>query len=518
MPASRPDVVLFMMDQLSARWLEGASGAATPAPNLDRLRAMGTSFSRAFTSNPLCMPARSTLATGLTTRGHGVLQNGHQLDPALTTHMQLLQQAGWRTGAFGKVHFRPHFAGVYPDYRPYGFDVQHITEDARAGEWLDWVREAHPEHFEAALATIWPTAIPELSAYGPDRENLAERIRTVRKSFDWRTDAFPGNTGGAYTLPFPEQVSQTAWIARHALGFLRDTPGDQPLYAHVSFVQPHSPFCPPEGYMARVDVARLTPPAPVEWLDDPLHPQCFDRRGEGGRVIPPRWREVRHYYFADVCHLDSKLGLVLDALEATGRLGDTLVVLLADHGELLFDHACRGKGEFHYDACIRVPLIVAGPGLQRGATCDAIVQLEDVLPTILEATGVAYPTPEVLGPYLKHEPETLPGRSLLPWCRGERPEGWRDAAYVESYNNINSVSPIHWARTLRTADWRYTLYPGGSGEQLFPVADDPEEQHNLAGDPGYAAVRRDLRDRLLELIILQDYPHSPREVFSLGVH
>lgn len=518
MASTAPNVVLFMMDQLSARWLEGENGQAWATPHFDRLRRMGTTFAQAVTSNPLCMPARSTLATGLTTRGHGVLQNGHQLDPGLTTYMRLLQRAGWRTGAFGKVHFHPHFAGVHPDYRPYGFDVQHVTEDPRAGEWLDWVTAEQPEHVEAALATIWPTAIPELSAYGPDRENLAERIRAIRRDFDWRTDAFPGNTGGYYTLPFPEEVSQTAWITRHALDFIAGCPADQPLYAHVSTVQPHSPFCPPEAFMDRVDVDRLTPPAPVEWLDDPLHPRCLDRRGEGRRSIPDHWRQVRHYYFADLCHLDSKLGLVLDALEDAGRLDETLVILLADHGELLFDHGGRGKGEFHYDACIRVPLIIAGPGLQRGATCDAIVQLEDILPTILEATGVRYPEPEVLGPYLKEQPEALPGRSLLPWCRGERVEGWRDAAYVESYNNINSISPIHWARTVRTAQWRYTLYPRGSGEQLFRIADDPEEQHNLAGDPAYGDVRRDLRDRLLEQIILQDYPHSPREVFSLGVH
>lgn len=518
MDTERPDVVLFMMDQLSMRWLEGENGAAVPTPNFDRLRAMGTTFHNAFTSNPLCMPARSTLATGLTTRGHGVLQNGHQLDPALPTFMRLLQQAGWRTGAFGKVHLTPHFRGVHPDYRPFGFDIQHITEDPRAGDWLDWVMAEHPEHAEAALATIWPIRIPELSAYGPGRENLAERIAEIRKSFDWRTEAFPGNTGGHYTLPFPEEVSQTAWITRHALDFIADTPPQTPLHAHISFVQPHSPFCPPAELMDCVDVDRLTPPAPVEWLDDPLHPRCFDRRGEGGSAIPDNWREIRHYYFADIAHLDSKLGLVLDALEAAGRLDNTLVILLSDHGEMLHDHARTGKAEFHYDACIRVPVIIAGPGLQRGAASDAFAQLEDILPTILDAAGVAYPEPTVLGPYLKHEPESLPGKSLLALCRGEQVDGWRDAAYVESYNNINSIDPSHWARTIRTAEWRYTLYPLGSGEQLFRIADDPDEQRNLAGDPAYACIRRELRDRLLDLIILQDYPHSPREVFSLGVH
>ena len=98
----RPSVVLFMMDQLSARWLEGGNGAACPTPNFDRLRRRGVSFRQAITSNPLCMPARSTLATGLTTRGHGVLQNGHQLDPALPTYMQLLQRAGGEQVGRGK--------------------------------------------------------------------------------------------------------------------------------------------------------------------------------------------------------------------------------------------------------------------------------------------------------------------------------------------------------------------------------------------------------------------------------
>ena len=82
----------------------------------------------------------------------------------------------------------------------------------------------------------------------------------------------------------------------------------------------------------------------------------------------------------------------------------------------------------------------------------------------------------------------------------------------------NSVphTPDHWARTVRTHDWRYTMYPRG-GEQLFDLTNDPDEQRNLARDPAYEGVRRDLRDRLLELLIDQDYPHSPRGRFAYGV-
>ena len=141
LPPDRPSVVVFMLDQLSAKWLEAAAQGVCSLPNIERLRQSGTSFANTITSNPVCRAARATLATGMTSRGHGVLENGYALDPSLPTFMQASQSGGWRTGAFGKVHLRPHFAGVTPDYLPYGFDVTHVTEDARGGERLDFKSE-----------------------------------------------------------------------------------------------------------------------------------------------------------------------------------------------------------------------------------------------------------------------------------------------------------------------------------------------------------------------------------------
>ncbi|NQT86391.1 sulfatase-like hydrolase/transferase [bacterium] len=504
MPADAPNIVFFMLDQLSAKWLEAD---ACPTPNIDRLRALGTSFSRAITSNPLCCPARATLATGLTTRGHGVLQNGYELDPALPTFMHILQGAGWRTGSFGKLHLLAHYHGLHPDYRPYGFDVVHNTEDARAGEWLDWVERDHPEHYEAALATVWPRGIPELEAYGPDKVDLIARIKGLEKRYT-----------GHYTLPFPEEISQSAWITRHAVDFIHDTPADQPLLAHVSYVQPHSPFCAPAENLERVDADRIPEPIPPAWPDDPDRPACF-RDSEGARRrTPDNWRDARRHYFADITHLDDQLGKVMAALEAAGRWENTYLIFFADHGELLMDHGFTGKGERHYDACVRVPLIIAGPGLRQGAACDTFVQTQDLCPTVLAMAGCEYPKPQVLGNHHRGRIGTLPGSSLLPWCSGLGPGDWRDAAYVESYNNLRRSHIGDWARTVRTAAWRYTLYPAGTGEQLFDLANDPDETRNLAADPKYADTRRELRDRLLELIIAQDYPHTPRERFAFGVH
>jgi arylsulfatase A-like enzyme len=514
----RPDIVFFMLDQLSARWLELARGGIVPTPNIDRLAAEGVTFTRAVSSNPVCCPARATLATGLTTRQHGVLENGYQLDPALPTFMQLLQRAGWRTGCFGKLHLHPHFAGLRPEYQPYGFDVTHISEDPRGGEWLDWVEANHPSHYDAALATVWPTAVPDFADYGPQHRNLRDRILAIRRDFDWTSPEVPDATWTHYALPFPEDVSQTAWITGRALDFIAETPASQPVLAHIGYVQPHSPFCAPRAHFARVADDAIPEPVQPAWPDDPAHPACWDAEHWARRAIPDNWRNIRRCYFADIAHLDDQLGRVRAALEAAGRWDNTCLFLLADHGEMLLDHGMTGKGNMHYDACIRVPLVIAGPGLGRGRVCDEFVQLEDIFPTVLELAGAEMPAVPRMGPYLRGDVESLPGRSLLPLCRGEDTTGWRTFAYAESYNNITGSAEEQWARTVRTDRFRYTWYPGGTGEQLFDLEVDPAETRNVARDPAYAATRNELLERLLGAVVHQDYPHTRRNLYAIGVH
>lgn len=515
---TNPDIIFFMVDQLAAKWLEAAQTGICPTPNIDRLRARGTTFTNVITSNPVCMATRSTLATGLTSRGHGVLENGYLLDPMLPTFMRVLQQSGWRTGALGKVHLQPHFAGLYPDYKPYGFDVTHITEDSRGGQWLDWVRDYHPDQYEAVLATIWPMKIPEYAAYGPNKENLRQRIERIRETFQWSTVESPQNTPHRYTLPFPETVSQTNWITNRALDFLRETPSNQPLYAHISYVQPHSPFCAPAEYLQDVNESCIPDPVPAEWADDPHGPYELKRRQCN---MPDDWLYGRRLYFADLVHLDHQLGQVMTALKARGRLDNTYLIFLSDHGELLYDHGFTSKEEKHYDSCIRVPLIIAGPDLETGVTCNAMVQLEDICPTVLDMAGLRLPSMPKTGPYLKTPAEEIPqvaGQSLVPLCQGQKLLDWRPAAYCESYNRIDADHPGQWARTIRTRQWRYTYYPQGHGEQLFDLENDPDEQHNMAGDTAYQGTRQELRDQLLDLIILQDYPKTRRDLFALGIH
>ena len=417
--------------------------------------------------------------------------------------MQDLQGAGYWTGALGKVHFQPHYSSLHPDYRPYGFNVQHITEDGRGGEWLNWIRSEHPSRIESVYQTIWAREIPEFSQYGLAKEDLAAEMATVPTQ------------GWVYELPFPEELSQTNWITAHATNFIENAETNKPLFAHISYVQPHNPFAPPTGYRQYVNMNKIPTPVARHWKDDPVGPSCFGRLANIDR-LPFGWEEAREHYFADLVHLDRQLGEVLNALERRGRLDNTHIVLLSDHGEMLMDHGMVSKGEMHYDACIRVPLMIAGPGLGRGQNRDEFVRLEDIYPTVLEMAGLEVPPPLAMRLQLDHE--VLPGRSLLELCRGRTVDGWRDASYVESYNNIDSNTSANWARTVRTAMWRYTMYPGGNGEQLFDLIEDPNEEINRAGDEQYSGVRQEMRDRLLEEVILQDYPHSPRSRFAYDVH
>jgi arylsulfatase len=311
-PADRKDILVFMVDQLGAKWLEAASKMGL-TPHYDRLKARGTTFTRCITSNPVCTPARSTMITGMTTRQHGVLQNGYALDPGLPNYVRILKAHGYRTAGFGKFHFFPHHVKWDAELSEYGFDLWKQTQD-------------------------------------PNKREFVAKGET---------------TGKGYFFGFKDKTAtQTEWISRHALNYLQKPPADGPLYTFVSYVQPHSPFCPPASCLPRVDASKLPKPIKRTWPDDPLHPVSFDKKPcRGDEAF---WMKARHHYFADIAHLDDQLGKMTDALKKTKRIDNTFIIFTADHGEMLGDHGLSSKANQHYDAVIRIPLTIAGPGLKGG--------------------------------------------------------------------------------------------------------------------------------------------------------
>ncbi|SEQ00827.1 Arylsulfatase A [Streptomyces sp. yr375] len=501
-------IILAMVDQLAAKWVEAADDGVVDLPELRRLRAEGAEFRHAFTENPVCTPARASIATGISSSANGVGECGYRLDPAVPTFMQSLQSAGWTTAAFGKLHFLPQLEAIAPDYRPYGFDVVDNTEDTRAGAWLDWVRETHPQWYDAAKATVWMTMVPELEDYGPDHENLRDEILDAQSRY-------PQTAQLAYELPLPAEVSQTAWITDRACEFLRHTP-DGDVFAQVSYVQPHNPFTPPADYVDRVHVDAIPEPIPAEWQQDPI-PYFAQERYKSASYDDSDWRRERQLYFADLAHLDHEIGRLRRVLEETGRLDDCLFVFTSDHGELLHDHGLLGKWERHYDSCIRVPLMIAAPSVKPSVRRE-LVKHTDITATIYDWARIDPPALPVGRPGGTDTISMLHGRSLLPLLTADAGAGdeWRDEVLVQSNNSHMDISPSSWARTIRTQRHRYTRYFEGGGEQMFDLAADPDERVNLAGDPAYRAECDELRARLIEATVRDTYPNTPRSLYRLG--
>jgi choline-sulfatase len=182
---------------------------------------------------------------------------------------------------------------------------------------------------------------------------------------------------------------------------------------------------------------------------------------------------------------------------------------------MLHDHGLLGKWERHYDACIRVPLIVSSPNTGH-AVVGELAEHSDIAATIYDWAGVPVPSLPVRRHGRDETMTMLHGRSLLPLMAGTVPDDWRREVFIQSNNNHLEPTPKSWARTIRTTRYRYTRHLHAGGEQLFDLESDPNEQNNLAMDKEWEDVRASLLDRLTELSATDSYPNSPRQLFQIG--
>jgi len=426
------------------------------------------------------------ILTGRSPEVHGIVSNNYALQSDNPTYAHVLRGQGYRTGAFGKIHQTPMPWAVPTDLDFLGFDEAIISEDPKWGPWIDWVRAKHPEHYAEALAMTnghggrqgpYP---PMDLMQGATQEQTEIKGEAYPRVMQPRLDA--SEWSRMYPSPLPPEVHDTTFITECGLDFIRRAgQGDAPFFCHISYVDPHDPYDPPEPYASMFDPDDMPDALPAEWEEQ--GPTVL-RANQTGYLRfdtiahnPAAIRKLRALYHGSLKLIDDQIQRVVDYLKEAGLWENTIVVFATDHGEMLGDHGCISKGLPHYDLGIRCPLIVAGGPIEPGEGSRLSCSL-DLFPTFCEWAGVP-----------QEDLPSLEGKSFAGLCGPwEGKEGW-DAVAV-SISTVDSIV---------TADgWRLTQYGPGQG-QLFNLKEDADEQYNLHGDPAYLSKKAELLERLMQL-------------------
>lgn len=444
-----------MYDQLAPNFLGCYDNPVVSSPSIDRLAREGVVFDAAYTNSPLCTPARCCMMTGRLPSATGGYDNAAYLPSTIPTFAHHLRAAGYRTVLSGKMHF------VGPD-QLHGFEERRTTD-------------------------IYPADF----GWTPDWRAPDERIDWWYHNMDSVTGA--GVAEVTNQLLFDDEVGHHAVRALHDL--VRADDG-RPWMLVASFTHPHDPYVTRRQYWDRYEGIELPLPA-VSGTDVDDDPHSVRLRGvsamERSTITDDHVRAARRAYFGNISYVDDWTGRLVGTLEASGAADDTVVVLVADHGDMLGERGLWYKMNF-FEGSSRVPLVVHSPARFSPRRVGAPVSLVDVLPTLCDLAGVA----EQAHAVADEMGMPLAGRSLLPLCRGdERGEGLDggEREVVGEYLAEGALAPIVM---LRRGSWKFVHCPADP-DQLYDLAADPEERTNLALDPArddlVASLRAEVTQR-----------------------
>lgn len=441
-----------MTDQQRWDTIRALGNGTIRTPNFDRLCQSGVAFTHAFSPVPVCSPARDRLFTGADSKTLGEVNSHLCWRPTARSFHSVLAEAGYKTGGFGKMHFKP-------TRESHGFTHFALHEELQSGgreyreddDYFVYLRDQGLGHIR------YPCGVRGLLYSQPQ------------------------------TSPIPEEHHETKWVTDRAIDFI-DTFHRVPFLCFASWMQPHWPVHVPKQWADLYDNDEIDLPvwndeeqAHLPWLSR-LMRDCSDMADGGKDPAIDRILRAKALYYASISYIDHQVGRILDRLEAHGLMDDTLIIFTSDHGEMLYDHLTVNKC-VPYEPSVRIPMIVSGPGMRNpGTPADDFTTLLDIAPTIYEFTGVEPPTGCPLA-----------GASLL----GDREEvRGRQEVFSEIGTGITGGFV-----SIRTRKWKYAFNHFGGLKQLFDLENDPHELQNLLLDPvstEAAQVAEDLHRQLLQ--------------------
>ena len=423
---NRPNILFIMTDQQHAGMMSCTGNKWLKTPALDKLAASGVRFERTYACNPVCVPNRFSLQTGLMPSAIGMSHNGDSAQAAVTEKMlrqslgRLFRDAGYETVYGGKVHLPRKMKGVE------NLGYRNLTNDRRRGlgdACAEFLKGRHEKPFLLFASFINPHDICYMA--------INDFNRTQQK-------APIGNEDSKICEAVLDQARNTGDIR--------------------AFVEKNCPPL-PANHAVPEDEAECI----MEKYINPRPFQAYTRE----KWTQDHWRLHRWAYCRLTEMVDAEIGIVLDALKESGLEGNTLIVFTSDHGDMDSAHKLEHK-QVLYEESVRVPLIMSCAGRIPADVIDDTHLVSnglDLLPTLCDYAGIK-------------TPEELPGRSLRPLAEGKAAE-WRHFVVTES----------HYGRMLRTKRFKYCIYDSGSHrEQLIDIVNDPGEMKNLAEVEDYKDV------------------------------
>ena len=459
----QPNILVFMVDQMIPMFSGPYGSEVAITPNLDKLAAEGVVFENAYSTCPVCVPARYSLLTGMYLATHQAYDNGAMLRSDIPTHNHYLNLAGYETCLSGKGHF------VGPD-QLHGFTRRLLTNVYPTEMKFMPQRnmEIDPKHLHPmpiAIDYIGENAGPTQEDMMLDYDEKAV-FHAIRYLSEKRTE--PGYSAQEPPPPL----------------------GKTPFFLQVSLNNPHEPFFTYQEFWDMYEGVDIPIPEYPEGFEENFTDMDIQLNGlhGAGRVDlrdPESLMQVYRAYYATITYVDHKLGEVLYELERFGLKDNTIVIFLSDHGDML-GHRGMVQKRLFYEYSARIPMIVHFPKNfplgKNGIRCSDPVSIVDVAPTVLELAGIRDYLP-------------MDGRSLLPQLNGESDPD----RYVFCENYSEGVSDVCIA--VRKGDYKYTYIYRGEDldpqEQLFNVTDDPDEWNNLSGTKKIRSIETELRNIIL---------------------
>lgn len=429
---NRPNIVFILVDQWRGDCLSILGHPVVDTPNLDELAHRGALFTSAYSACPTCITARANIWTGQSPSRLGWLGFPSKVEWNFeTTLMNELKAAGYQTACVGKTHFFPKSARL-------GFECL--------------------ESYEGGA--------PSTDDYVNDYEEwLADKTNNTIKQVD---HGLQYSSWLSRPSHLPEELHNNTWVVTRALEFVRRRDHTRPFFLNLSFHRPHPPYDPPQAFFDMYKDVEI-PEIPVGDWAEKYSKKATTVNAPHGKIPEKMLKRTRRAYYAQIAHIDMQIGRFVMEFRRRGLLKNTWFVFTSDHGEMLGDHNQFLKASA-LEGSAKIPLIIAPPtdihGCPEIITCDKPVSHYDLMPTILEATRT-------------NIPESVEGKSLMPFCNGSGCNNWREYVHGEHTRIYSEENAMQYVTDGKE---KFIWNPITGDELFFNLIKDPEEKQNLIND------------------------------------